>query len=193
MKHHSSFLPFLTAISLLVPSLSFAQEAPGEAFYYSTAIPLGGLTRSQFIDAVATRLYDADTHDRCFADLILSDVNYTRLFRDVTLDTKNATSICLGMRGGLAQGYTNGNYGPNDMITAAEGAAILGDVGGYFLRDSNHVRRGEPWYERYMEALRNADREFTLQPGDIFTGRMLRQTLCNLKGRVRQYDPLNEC
>lgn len=194
MQHHSSFLPFLAAVFLFVPGFTLAQEAPSEPFYYSTAIPDGGLTRSQFIDAVTTRLYDADAHDRCFADLVLSnDVNYTHLFRDMTLDGENSTSICLGMRGGLAQGYSNGNYRPNDLITAAEGAAILGDVGGYFLRDSNHVRRGEPWYDRYMEALRNADREFTLRPGDIFTGQKLRQTLCNLKSRIREYDPLNEC
>lgn len=195
MKHHFPFfLASFTATVLFVPGQSFAQDTSDEPFYYSTEIPDGPLTRSQFIDAVATRLYDADAHDRCFADLILSnDVNYTHLFRDVTLETENATSICLGMTGGFAQGYSNGNYRPNDLITAAEAASVLGDVGGYFLRDSNHVLPNEPWYGRYMEALRNADRDFTLRPGDVFTGERLRQTLCRLKSRVREYDPLNEC
>lgn len=173
-----------------------ATPAPAPAsqpFFFASEIPSGRLTRAQLVDAVATRLYTADEHDDCFGDLILSNnVDYDLLFADVSLDAPFATSICLGMRGGVAQGYSNGSFRPDRPVTVAEAAALFGDLGGLPLADSNHARRGAPWYERYMDALRAVDREFTMMPSDILTGAQLKHTLCVLKRYTPGLDPLGE-
>ncbi len=170
-----------------------AEPTPGEPFFFASEIKDGNLNRAEFADAVATRLYDADTHDNCFAELVLSEnYDYQLLYDDVSLDAPYASSICLTMRNGITQGDPDGNFRPNAAITVAEAAATFGDIGGLPLRDSNHVVRGEPWYQRYMDAMRAVDREFTMRPSDIFTGTHLRHSLCVLKRYTRALDPLGE-
>lgn len=166
---------------------------PSEPFYFASEIPAGRLTRAQFADALATRLYDADAHDNCFGELVLSSTyNYNLLFSDVSLDAQYASSICLLMRNGITQGLSDGSFRPDRAITVAEAAAMLANVGGLPLRDSNHMRPGEAWYQRFMDAIRAVDREFTMRPSDIMTGAQLEHTMCVLKKYTREMDPLNE-
>jgi hypothetical protein len=40
-----------------------------DALFFASEIPSGGLTRAEFADAVATRLFNASEHDSCYADL----------------------------------------------------------------------------------------------------------------------------
>ena len=149
--------------------------APSQPFFYVSDIPNGRLTRSQFVDALATRLNDADAHDKCFAGLVLSEnFDYQLLFSDVSLDAPFASSACVLMRTGIMQGYSNGMFRPDRQITVAEAAAMLGDIGGMSLRDSNHMRFGEAWYQRYMDAMRGVDHQFTMAPQEIMTGAQLR-------------------
>ncbi|NOS67587.1 MAG: S-layer homology domain-containing protein [Candidatus Peribacteraceae bacterium] len=169
------------------------ENASSEPFFFASEIPDGKLTRAQFVDVIATRLYSADAHDECFADLILSNtVNYNLLFSDVSLDAPEATSICLGIRNGIAQGYSNGTFNTNGQITVAEAAAALAGIGGTPLRDSNHVAPREPWYQRFMDAMRAVDREFTMQPWEIMTGAHVKHSLCVLKRMTPALDPLGE-
>lgn len=185
----------------LIPEKRVEEETPEtepeddaeEGFFFASEIPYGPLTRSDFIDMIATRLYDADAHDNCFGDLVLSNtIDYSLLFNDVTLDPGYASSVCIGMRNGIMQGYADGTFRPTRPITAAEAAAVFGDLGGLPLADSNHVRRGAPWYERYMDAMRAVDRGFTMKPGDIVTGAQLKHMLCVLKRYTPGLDPLDE-
>lgn len=175
------------------PSPSPAPSSPSQPFFFASEIPDGRLSRAQLADALATRLYTADAHDDCFAGLILSNtVNYDLLYNDVSLDAPYATSICLGMQNGIARGYADGAFRPNQMVTVAEAAESLTSLGGTPLRDSNHVRPGEPWYQRFMEAMRAVNREFTMKPTDIMTGVQLRHSLCILKRMTPALDPLDE-
>lgn len=171
------------------------QEPPvaSEPFFYASEIQSGKLTRAQFIDAIATRLYDADAHDNCFGDLVLSETyDYSLLYNDVSLDAPYASSICLGMRNGLIVGYSDGNFRPNTMITVAEAAAVFGRIGGLPLRDSNHLRPREVWYQRFIDAMRAVDREFTMQPWETFTGAHVKHSLCVLTKITPELDPLGE-
>lgn len=167
--------------------------SPSQPFFYASEIPNGRLTRAQFVDAVSTRLYDADAHDGCFGDLVLSEAyDYHLLFNDVSLDAPYASSICVPMRNGIVQGYSDGRFRPEKPVTVAEAAAVFGDIGGLPLADSNHVPRSWPWYQRYMNAMRAVDREFTMNPWDILTGAHLKHTLCVLKRYTPALDPLGE-
>lgn len=168
-------------------------ESPGEPFFFASDIPEGRLTRSDFIDAIATRLYDADAHDNCFGELVLSNsIDYSLLFNDVTLDPGYASSVCLGMRNGISNGYSDGSFRPNSQVTVAEAAQLFGDLGGLPLADSNHAPRQWPWYQRYINAVRAVDREFTMNPLDILTGAQLKRTLCVMKRYTPGLDPLDE-
>ncbi len=175
------------------PTMPSADPTTSTPFFFASEIPSGPLTRAQFIDAIGTRMYPADHHDSCFGDLVLSDtVDYSLLFDDVSLDAPNASSVCVMMRGGVLRGYSDGTFRPGNRITVAEAAAMLATLGGIPLRDSNHVMPWEPWHQRFMDAMRNVDREFTMKPGDILTGAQLRHSLCVLKRYTPQVDPLDE-
>ena len=168
-------------------------NASGDSFFFASEIPDGKLTRAEFADAIGTRLYDADAHDNCFGDLILSEaIDYSLLYNDVSLDAPYASSVCVDMRNGIAQGFNDYTFRPNQQIKVSEAAGMLGDIGGLPLRDSNHVTAGEPWYQRYMDAIRSVDREFTMRADDILTGRELKHTLCVLKRYTPALDPLDE-
>ncbi|MSR87272.1 S-layer homology domain-containing protein [Candidatus Peribacteria bacterium] len=167
--------------------------ASDEPFFFASDIPTGKLTRAEFIDAIATRLYDADQHDSCFGGLILSEsVDYNLLYIDVSLDASYASSVCVSLRNGVAEGFNDYTFRPTQNITVAEAAQMLSNVGGLPLRDSNHVMPWEPWHLRYMDAIRAVDREFTMQPGDVLTGKQLEHTLCVLKRYTSELDPMDE-
>ncbi len=176
-----------------MPSSPSDPTEPSEPFYFASEIPEGRLTRAQLADAIATRLYDADSHDNCFGDLVLSEAyDYNLLFNDVSLDAPYASSICVLMRNGIIQGLSDGSFRPDRAVTVAEAAGMLAGIGGLPLRDSNHMRTGEAWYQRFMDAIRAVDREFTMRPSDILTGTQLQHTMCVLKQYTPELDPLNE-
>lgn len=134
-----------------------------------------GLSRSDFIDAIANRLYDADAHSNCLAALGFSET-YSLLYRDVPVDAPYATSVCLAIRSGVMRGDHTGNFRPEDRITAAEAAQVLARI---FL-NVPPAKSTEAWYAPAMQAIRSVDREFTLEPGDVVTGNQLNHTLCTL-------------
>ena len=179
--------------SMSSSSWSNTSDTSGTPFFFASDIPSGKLTRAQFVDALATRLYDSEQHDNCFVDLIISNtVDYSLLFTDVPLTAPVATSLCVAMNNGFMKGYSDGYFRSSKLITAAEAAAALTKISGIAHRDSNHMQKGEAWYARFMEAVRSMDREFTLRPGDMVTGAQLKHTLCVLKRGTPAVDPLGE-
>lgn len=155
----------------------------------SWGIPQGVLTRAQFIDAIASRLYSGQMHDECFAEIASSlPVRYSLLFRDVAIDAPEASSVCVAMQSGLLRGHSDGTFRPRHAITAAEAAAILARL----ALTVRSLRRGEAWYAPAMEAMRRVDAEFTMQPAEVFTGAHLRHALCILRRSTPAVDPLGE-
>ena len=193
---HDFLLPVPLPLQRIPSSSSTMPErtnVSSEPFFVASEIPAGKLTRAQFIDAIATRLYDVDAHDYCFRNLVLSEtVDFDLLLNDVSPNMSYATSVCVTMLGGLIRGYSDGTFRPNNPITVAEAAAIFGHIGGLPLRDSNHMKSKEAWYQRYMDAMRSIDREFTMQPGDVMTGAQLRHALCVLEQHTPELDPMGE-
>lgn len=164
-------------------------EFATDPFFFASDIPEGTLTRAEFIDAIATRLYDADMHDNCFANLVMSEsADYELLFRDVSLDDSYASSVCVLMANGTLRGYSDGTFRPHAMMTAAEASLLLNRIALWVRPPTNR----ENWYDPSMQAIRSLDREFTLRPQDVVTGRQLRHTLCVLKRQTPQLDPLDE-
>lgn len=152
-------------------------------------IPQGVLTRAQFIEAIASRLYGAQMHDACFAEIASSlPVRYSLLFRDVSRDSPEALAVCVAMRNGLLRGHSDGTFRPRHAITAAEAAAILTRL----ALTVRPARRNEPWYAPAMEAMRRVDPEFTMQPREAFTGAHLRHALCILRRHTPAVDPVGE-
>ena len=163
--------------------------AAEEPFFYVAPLKDGTMTRSDFMEAIATRLYPAREHDECFAELVNSvRVNYDLLFRDVSIEAPTASSVCVGMRTGIARGYRDGTFRMEQPITTAEAALLLARIS---LTKSWLGVNGAPWYEPSMQAIREVDREFTLQPWDRITGKQLKHMLCVLSTRA-PLDPLGE-
>ena len=175
----------------LIPVAPSAEDdrSSSQPLFLASEIPVGRLTRAQFIDAIASRLYDSDAHGRCFEDLVLSPtVNYRLLFNDVSLDSPYASSVCVAMRSGLVRGYGDGTFRPDQMISAAEAATIFSRI----QSSPRGVRAKEAWYGPSMEAMRAVDREFTMRPWENFTGAQLKHSLCVLKNATPKLDPLEE-
>jgi hypothetical protein len=147
----------------------------------------GGLTRAQFAEAIATRLYTADAHAACFQDLAGS-MNFELLFKDVPVDASYASSVCLMMHNGLMRGSKDMLFHPSARVTAAEAAAVFTRLA-LLPREE---RRNEAWYERYMEAMRSIDPEFTLRAWDSYTAKNLGHTLCIFGEFLPAIDPASE-
>ena len=95
------------------------------------------------------------------------------------------------MRNGWVQGFRDGTFRPDQMVTASEVAAVFVQVAGIPHRDSNHMVGKEAWYQRFMDAMRSVDREFTMHAWDAITGAHLKHELCVLRG-MAPVDPLEE-
>ncbi len=163
---------------------------PPPTISMASPIPSGRLTRGQFIDAIATRLYDSHAHATCFGDLVGKTlINYRLLFNDVSVGDRIATSVCVMMKSGVVRGSGGGNLSPGRLLTAAEAATVFARLTGAPMRAP---KAHEAWYQRSMEAMRSIDREFTFRPGDIITGPQLQHMMCVLKRSTPQIDPLGE-
>lgn len=170
------------------------EAAAAEDFFYVAPLPEGVLTRSDVLEALATRLYQARDHDKCFDDLVRSSVfsagtvSYELLFPDVSIESPTASSVCVGLRTGIARGYRDGTFRPDQPMTVAEVAVLLARVS---LNKSWLGVHGAPWYEPSMQAIREVDREFTMRPADRITGKQLQHLLCVLSTHA-PLDPLGE-
>lgn len=147
----------------------------------------GTLTRAQFAEAIATRLYTVDAHMTCFGELA-GTMNFELLFKDVPVDSSYASSVCLMMLNGLMKGSTDMLFHPSSRVTAAEAAAVFSRLA--LMPRSQRV--GEAWYERYMEAMRSVDAEFTLRAWETFEAKHLRHTMCIYGEFLPQIDPMGE-
>lgn len=174
---------------ILAPLLDGADIDPTffEEFAVSDVPEQGTLTRAQFAEAIATRLYGANGHVTCFEELA-GTINFDHLFKDVPVDASYASSVCLMMHNGLMRGGSDMLFRPNQTITAAEAATVFSRIA-LIPRDE---RRNEAWYERYMEAMRSIDPEFTLRPWESFRAENLRHVMCIYGDFLQQMDPRME-
>ncbi|MDD5055625.1 MAG: hypothetical protein PHZ00_05160 [Candidatus Peribacteraceae bacterium] len=180
-------LAVIIGIPLAAGQVTIQSDMPPPVYRTST-IPQGVLTRGQFIDVLATRLFDVDSHNTCFRDLVgYQAPEYTLLFSDVSLDHPIASSVCVMMRSHLARGSSNMLH-PNQRISAAEAAAIFSRLS----TDIRNAHANEQWYEPYMETMRSMDPQFTFRPWDTITGSDLRDMMCVLKRNTPELDPHGE-
>jgi hypothetical protein len=114
------------------------------------------VTRMEFLRMVLSDVYTAHSdYEGCFADIAPSPKNtsYTHLFVDVEKTEVIGTELCVGMLVGLASGYSDGTFRPDQTITTAEAAKMITKAYGIApflgLRQDPRI----PWYEPYRYAL----------------------------------------
>ncbi len=140
-----------------------------------------GMTRGQFIAALTYSLYSVEQHQSCFAEIAGGTTDYELLFADVRVDNENAAAICMAMRNGWIDGYKNGTFHPNDMMTVADGASVLVRAFGLSMRMPK-VR--EVWYGPAIDAVHSVDSAFALKPAQTFTGIQLFRTMCAMETKM---------
>jgi hypothetical protein len=180
-------LALIIGIPLAAAQVTTQSDVPPPV-YRTSAIPQGVLTRGQFIDVLATRLFDVDSHNTCFRDLVgYQSPAYTLLFTDVSLDHPIASSVCVMMKSHLVRGSSNMLF-PNQRITAAEVAAVFSRL----ATSIPNPEKNEVWYQRYMETMHSIDPQFNFRPWDTITGSDLSKMMCALKQMTPELDPQGE-
>ncbi len=149
-----------------------------------------GLTRGEFLSAITYSLYTWDQHKRCFAEIAGGSSDYQLLFNDVRVDNENSAAICMAMRNGWVDGYKDGTFRPNDVMTVADGAAVLTRI---FGLKTDALKKGQAWYTPYMNAVTAADKNFALKAKQQFTGIQLYHTLCKLQGSLSETGSMLHC
>lgn len=107
------------------------------------------MTRAAFVAAVVNKLYIPADIDSCFWD-ISSTVppSFSLLYTDVRTSHMYAKELCIAMRDGIARGYKDGNFRPEQKITFAEASKILARA--YVLAPYAELTlRKEGWYAPY--------------------------------------------
>lgn len=118
-----------------------------------------GVTRAEFVQVIMQYLHhNAATNSRCF-DLLDPDMRpgfgYRYLFSDVDVYAPYATELCTAMITGVVNGYEDGSFRPNDLISFAEAAKIINVAFGldYVMPDYDT----ELWYGTYVHQLELRD------------------------------------
>lgn len=109
----------------------------------------GPVSRLEFTLAVVARFYDNADLEGCFDNLAPSyPASFTHLFPDVDIEEWYAQRLCVAMRVGLVQGYSDGKFRPFAAVNAAEAAKILSRA--YGIADGSEAQ----WYAGPMAAMR---------------------------------------
>ncbi len=74
-------------------------------------------------------------------------------FTDVPADAWFAPFVCVAKRRGIAKGYLDGSFKPEQEVNWAEAIAIVTRAYGWDVKE----REGERWYEPFVEALNRRD------------------------------------
>lgn len=122
--------------------------------------PEAVMTRMEFLQMVLMDVYTAPSdYQECFVNIAPDqEVPYTHLFGDVSREAPFARELCMGMFVGLASGYKDATFRPNQQISNAEAIKMITKAYGLVpfmgLRQDPRV----PWYEPYRYALaKNGD------------------------------------
>ena len=121
----------------------------------SIVLPAGPndpLTRAAFTRMVVKQLFPSFTSQYCFAALERKDhADFSLLFTDVSIKHPDAKYLCMSLLTGIAKGYRDGSFRPDQLITFAEASAILSRA--YVLAPYADMNTKMAWYMPHAEAL----------------------------------------
>jgi hypothetical protein len=94
-----------------------------------------------------------------FLKILLKDSGYqadlsSKCFPDVEVDVWYAPYVCAAKKLGLVNGYEDGKFKPETMISEAEALKIVGKA---FEWQVEGLEAGEEWYEPYLNYAKNAE------------------------------------
>ena len=139
---HTSRLATGIIAFFLLSNTAFAAEALSFG-------PQAPVSRGDFVKRVIDTLYDAKTIDSCFSRL--SPSQYRLLFTDVSITHPAAAELCIAMRAGIIQGYSDGSFRPARQLNFAEASKIITRALG--VQRVAGLPQGMPWYATYVKAL----------------------------------------
>lgn len=107
------------------------------------------LSRSEFVEMFMDHLYGGRTYSNCFELLVYAGhPGYTLLFADVSVQEDYALHLCMAMNVGLVNGYRDGWFRPDDTITFADAAKLIGRAYAF----TPYPFGPQPvWYTPYMD------------------------------------------
>lgn len=115
------------------------------------ALPAGTLTRAEFTRMIVERLYPEGEINHCYWDIASTlPPSFTLLYTDVPATSSYGNVLCVALRDGLARGYKDGSFRPNDAITFAEAAKVISRA--YVLAPYADNER-TAWYVPHVVAL----------------------------------------
>jgi len=116
-------------------------------------VPGSGVTRGAFIQALMDDLYPQSAQQNCFQNLVAQKKPaFDLLFTDVTVTHPNAKAICVAFLNGIARGYRDGSFRPEQQITVAETSTLLAKAFVLYSYPPIYLQ-GETWYSPYTWSL----------------------------------------
>lgn len=134
---------------------SSAPAAASDSLFADTPLTVtgapkeGALTRMEFVVELTDVRYPPELLPECYA-ILTTSTDFTLLFTDVRADSPEGPSLCLGMIYGLVDGYKDGSFRPDALITFADAAQILANTFGLTMGEP---KANEPWYRPAVYAL----------------------------------------
>jgi hypothetical protein len=112
------------------------------------------MTRASFTQMVVDHLYTPAQIDHCYWDIAPSlPPTFTLLYTDVPTSASYGKELCIALRDGLATGFKDGSFHPNDMIHFTEASKILSKA--YALAPYAEINQTGNWYAPYAFAVAN--------------------------------------
>lgn len=140
MTHPRLSAAFLTA-ALLLSSLPAAAATPSGA---GTLV-----TRIQLTQAMVQSVFSAESIGSCLGRLARG--RYRLLFTDVSISEPYAPALCMAMQAGIARGYADGSFRPNQPVNFAEASKIV--TRALAIAPGAGVPEATPWFLLYVRAL----------------------------------------
>lgn len=109
----------------------------------------GPVTRGDFVKRVVDTLYEPAVIANCFSKL--SPSQYRLLFTDVSVTHPAAAELCIAMRAGIIQGYSDGSFRPARPLNFAEASKIITRAMG--VKRIEGLSGDMPWFATYVKAL----------------------------------------
>lgn len=160
-----AYAPAVSAkfIEDIIPSTNYTTPSPaaippaatgGSITTTAPVAPTGTLTRAEFTQMIVSRLYPQAEIDRCYWDIASTlPPTFTLLYTDVPASSPYGKALCIAMRDGLARGYKDGSFRPNDVIRFSEASKIISRA--YVLAPYAESTTTGAWFSQYAFALAN--------------------------------------
>ncbi|UPA22943.1 S-layer homology domain-containing protein [Candidatus Peribacteria bacterium] len=140
-------------LSDFVPSTTYVTpEAVEDMTLPSGVTAETKMTRASFTAMVIEHLYSDIEIENCYWDIAPTlPPTFTLLYTDVSVNASYAKQLCIALRDGIARGYKDGSYRPNNEITFAEASKIIARA--YGLTPYAEATNRGAWYGPYAFAL----------------------------------------